>query len=250
MQFDWTTFALEIINFLVLLWILKRLLYKPVLGMLDARQQRISNQVLQAEEMHQEAEKLKVQYEGRITDWQTEQENMRLNLAQELARERIKQLAELKQSLADESVKERAREKALLALQEEQLTTQAKDQAYAATTAMLKRLATQEMTASIARVFEQDLFNLPEKERQLLSDSIVKYTNDGHLEIASAHPLDAFTQKRITSALSKVIPQAQSFSFIEKPELIAGLRISIGAHLLQVNLEDELAFFKGHTPHA
>ena len=38
MQFDWTTFVLEVLNFLVLLWILKRFLYQPVLDVLDARQ--------------------------------------------------------------------------------------------------------------------------------------------------------------------------------------------------------------------
>ena len=33
MAFDWTTFGLEIINFLALLWILKRFLYRPVLAL-------------------------------------------------------------------------------------------------------------------------------------------------------------------------------------------------------------------------
>ena len=37
MQIDWTTFALEIINFLVLVWILKRFLYRPVLDTLARR---------------------------------------------------------------------------------------------------------------------------------------------------------------------------------------------------------------------
>ena len=37
MELDWTTFVLEVINFLVLVWILRRYLYRPVLNTLAAR---------------------------------------------------------------------------------------------------------------------------------------------------------------------------------------------------------------------
>ena len=49
MQFDWTTFILEMLNFLVLVWILQRLIYRPVLAMLDARQQRLKDESGRAE---------------------------------------------------------------------------------------------------------------------------------------------------------------------------------------------------------
>ena len=37
MELDWSTFALEIINFLALLWILKRFLYRPILAVVAER---------------------------------------------------------------------------------------------------------------------------------------------------------------------------------------------------------------------
>ena len=37
MEVDWTTFALEIINFLILVWILKRFFYHPVLDIIARR---------------------------------------------------------------------------------------------------------------------------------------------------------------------------------------------------------------------
>jgi F-type H+-transporting ATPase subunit b len=114
MQFDWTTFFLEILNFLVLIWLLKRFLYKPVLRMLDARQKRIHDQVGQADSMRAEAENLKAEYASRINDWQHEQSANRQNLAQELAQEREKHMAELKQALNIEREKAKARENATL----------------------------------------------------------------------------------------------------------------------------------------
>ena len=46
MELNWTTFALEAVNFMVLVWILKRFLYKPVLA---AIAQRFSDCVLRDE---------------------------------------------------------------------------------------------------------------------------------------------------------------------------------------------------------
>ena len=66
MQFDWTTFVLEVLNFLVLLWILKRFLYQPVLEVLDARQARIKAEMAQAEKLQDDAAALGKQYAERL----------------------------------------------------------------------------------------------------------------------------------------------------------------------------------------
>ena len=80
MQFDWTTFILEILNFLVLVWILQRFIYRPVLAMLDARQQRIKDETGRAEQLRSDAEALRQQYESRLADWSREQESGRRQL--------------------------------------------------------------------------------------------------------------------------------------------------------------------------
>src|SRR5574343_2081822 len=99
MQFDWTTFVLEMLNFLVLVWILQRFLYKPVLSMLDARQQRIKDESARAAQLQNEAEALRKQYEQRLADWQQQQEEMRRQLEEELNQLRNNALESLKQTL-------------------------------------------------------------------------------------------------------------------------------------------------------
>lgn len=44
MHFDWSTFALQTVNFAILVWLLHRFLYKPVLGLVDARRAEIEKQ--------------------------------------------------------------------------------------------------------------------------------------------------------------------------------------------------------------
>lgn len=48
MQFDWWTLALQTINFAVLVWLLHRFLYKPVLRMIDARRAEVEKQYADA----------------------------------------------------------------------------------------------------------------------------------------------------------------------------------------------------------
>ena len=61
MEFDWTTFILEIINFLILVWILKRFLYRPVLGVVARRRAGIEKTLADARRIEAEAGELRQQ---------------------------------------------------------------------------------------------------------------------------------------------------------------------------------------------
>lgn len=55
MELNWTTFTLEIINFLALLWILKRFLYQPVRATLAQRRAGVERTLMQASAAQAEA---------------------------------------------------------------------------------------------------------------------------------------------------------------------------------------------------
>jgi F-type H+-transporting ATPase subunit b len=48
MHFDWSTLALQTVNFVILVWLLHRFLYRPVLRLLDARRAEIDKQYAEA----------------------------------------------------------------------------------------------------------------------------------------------------------------------------------------------------------
>jgi len=56
MLIDWFTVVAQAINFLVLVWLLKRFLYKPIVTAMDAREQKIASQLRDAERQKAEAE--------------------------------------------------------------------------------------------------------------------------------------------------------------------------------------------------
>ena len=42
MLIDWFTVGAQVVNFLILVWLLKRFLYRPILDAIDAREKRIA----------------------------------------------------------------------------------------------------------------------------------------------------------------------------------------------------------------
>jgi F-type H+-transporting ATPase subunit b len=50
-ELDWMTFVLEVINFLVLIWILNRLLYRPLMNVIAQRKAAIQKTLADAEEV-------------------------------------------------------------------------------------------------------------------------------------------------------------------------------------------------------
>lgn len=62
MSIDWITVAAQLINFLVLVWLLKRFLYRPILDGIDAREAEISARMSQATRERESAEAAEAEY--------------------------------------------------------------------------------------------------------------------------------------------------------------------------------------------
>ncbi|EIC30265.1 MULTISPECIES: F0F1 ATP synthase subunit delta [Methylomicrobium] len=252
MQLDWTTFILEILNFLVLVWILKRFLYRPVLDLLAARQQTLREAAEHAQKLCEEAETLRLQYESRLADWQRECENNRRQLSEELALARTREMDNIKKALAAEEEKLHARNEKLLASRESVLARSAVDQAYGQAAAMLNRMASPQLTHNIAGIFLEDVAALNEADRSALRKAAASLSADSLAAVVSAHPLDQDLQAAIRKALSGAAGQDLNLdsAFSEDPSLIAGLRAIVGECQMHANLADELAFFKRQANHA
>src|ERR1700687_1327815 len=57
MLIDWFTVGAQTLNFIILVWLLKRFLYKPILNAVDAREKRIAAELADADAKKAEAQK-------------------------------------------------------------------------------------------------------------------------------------------------------------------------------------------------
>jgi F-type H+-transporting ATPase subunit b len=244
MQIDWTTFFLEILNFLVLVWILKRFFYKPVLGILERRRAAVSAESEAAGRAKAEAEALKSDYESRLAEWERERTALHLKLNGEIAGERSRQLAALQESLAAEAEATRARARTETAEKEAACRVAARSEAFGAASAMLRRIASPALTGEILDAAIEDLRALDQADRTRLQQSLADLSPGDCVDVASAHPLESHQRARLKDALTAAIGAVPDIAFREDSSLIAGVRVAIGEYMLSADLAGELASFR------
>ncbi len=241
MQLDWTTFTFELINFLVLVWLLKHFLYRPVLEVMDRRQRAIRETVEAAEAQSREAQALQGRYQQSLEAWQQEQAQQQTQLQQTLAQQRREALAALEQELETEREKARvvsARE----AAQQRQLNEiQAVENGRRFAARLLRGVAGAEVEQGLIRLFLDELRHLPEERAQELRQRVRQ--EELQPQIESAFPLSEAMQAQLQQALEGLLDQAISPTYQQQPQLVAGVRVALGERVLEANVADELELF-------
>lgn len=241
MEFSWTTFALEIVNFLALVWILERLLYRPVLRAIDERRAAVEGTLAGARATQVEAEKLKRTYDDRMRDWAEERERAREGLAAELAVEKVRRLQALEAALEAERVRREAVARADETEARRVAESAARREGLGFASRLLARLAGPALEATVLAVALEDLLALPPERIEALRQAGIAAT--GRVEVTSGHELLPVEQERCAKALASVLGSTPEILYRVDATLLAGVRISIGPWVLCANLRDELDFF-------
>ncbi|MFW5986459.1 MAG: F0F1 ATP synthase subunit B [Halanaerobiales bacterium] len=104
-----TTMLWHVINFFVLLWLLKRYLYGPIKEILDKRAEKVKNEINEAEHKREEAGKLKEKYESELKKARREAQDI-IEKAENRARIKAKQIINEAQERADKIKEDRLEE--------------------------------------------------------------------------------------------------------------------------------------------
>ncbi len=241
MQLDWSTLLLEVINFLVLVWILKHFLYKPVLDAIARRKASIDKTLSDAKAKQAEAETLEQQYQNRLSDWEQEKDGLRRALTGELQVQRERLTEELQSALAKEREKENVLAQRRLAELETRASQKGSLQGVQFTERLLERIACAEVEAKLVKVALDDLPHLPDAQKEALRSA--SSDSQRAIKVTSAFPLPEKQRQAVIEGLKSATGPDVTFTFQEDAGLLAGVRISVGPWVLRANLQDELAFF-------
>jgi F-type H+-transporting ATPase subunit b len=241
-QLSWSTFVLEIVNFLVLVWILKRFLYKPVLDVIARRREAIGKTLSDAQDRLSKAQALESQYQNRLNEWGQEKQAAHEVLRREIETERGRLMAALMTSLDQEREKARVLEER----QRLEALRRNEEQAYrqGATFAgkLLARLAGPDLENRLLQTALEDLPTLPPERLEELRAAYTAVENP--VTVASAYPLSEEQRLRLQASFTKLLgPARATWDFCQDPNLVAGLRVNIGPWVLRANLQDELQYF-------
>ena len=110
MSIDWITVAAQIANFLVLVWLLKRFLYRPILDGIDAREQQITQRMEEAGRIRAQAEETEARLDAEIARLKAGREGVMNEVKAEAEAERDALLSGARERLeAEQAMREAAR---------------------------------------------------------------------------------------------------------------------------------------------
>ena len=104
MSIDWITVIAQIANFLVLVWLLKRFLYRPILDGIDAREAEIANRMQEAVTAKQASMEVTAQYHEKVQALEVAQSQMTDTIAKSAHKQRDGLMAEARQQIEQERV--------------------------------------------------------------------------------------------------------------------------------------------------
>jgi F-type H+-transporting ATPase subunit b len=153
MLIDWFTVGAQTLNFFILVWLLKRFLYKPILAAIDAREQKIAQKMDDAKQQQQEAQQQRDQFQQKNDDFAQKRVELLKQMNQEVSAERERLLKEARtaaETLSENQQKALQHEYQLLNADISRLTS---TEVFAITRKTLKDLADVSLEEKITTVF-------------------------------------------------------------------------------------------------
>ena len=241
MEFNLSTFVLEIINFLILIWILQRLFYKPLLEVITKRKQFIELSLSDAKNLQQQAEQQRTLYENRQKLWEQEKQAAITALHQQFEVERKTQLDRLNIDLEQERQKAKVTQSKQKQELQHQVEKQALQNGAKFAGILLQQSASPELETRLCTLLMDNLTILPDACKLCLTMFGAKKSVP--IKITSAYPLTAEMHQQLEQKLATLISSPINFQYHQDAALIAGLRMDIGAWVLNANLQHELIGF-------
>jgi F-type H+-transporting ATPase subunit b len=242
---NWFTVIAQIVNFLILVFLLKYFLYDRIVKAMDEREQRIQLRLKEAEAKKQEAGKEAEAFRAKNSDFDEKREEM-LSRAKEEAEARRKELTEEARQAVTKQ-----RSVWLEAIQRDKksfvqdLRKMAGSQVYTIARKAFRDLADEDVEQRTINAFLVHLNAMSKKTREAIATSIKESGNE--LIVRSAFEMPPKMREKITGSLRRKIADGIEIRYEAAPELIMGVELTIRGHKIAWSLEDYLDTLEEHA---
>lgn len=238
MEINWFTVIAQLINFFILVWLLKRFLYKPILNAIDERENKITAQLKAAQVTKEEARKEQEDFQQKNSRFD-EEKKKRMNKVVEdtdaAGQKLIEQAHEKAEALTAQLNKAREEEQHNQHLE---LNRKITEEVMAISRKTLTDLANIELEDQLVEVFIKRLKALNGKELKKLK--LAFESNKEHLLLRSAFSLPLKQQKMLKKVLDEALFINCTIKFEESPALIGGIELSTPAYKLAWSIAEYL----------
>jgi F-type H+-transporting ATPase subunit b len=224
MQISLWNLGLQTVNFLVLVFLLRRFLYQPVLAIIDERKQKVARELQVADQAKAEAAALRQQYQDKLESLEDEKQQI-LRAAQQQAESDAASLRKATESQLDEL---RSRQSSLLIREREEaeraLTSHALNIGLKlAEKLLLDEAIVRDPLSSLQTVLRR-LDALPLSERERLLSSLIQQG----AELVSVQAVSDVERVELQTKLSSWAGQSIALATRIDPSLVVGVEWRVG----------------------
>jgi F-type H+-transporting ATPase subunit b len=238
MLIDWFTVGAQALNFVILVWLMKRFLYKPILHAIDAREKRIATELADADAKKAEAQKERDEFQHKNEAFDQQRATL-LSQATDAAKAERQRLLDEARRAAD----------ALSAKRQETLRNDAHNlnqairrrtqrEVFAIARKALTDLATTSLEERLGEVFTRRLREIDGQAKAGLAEALK--TASAPALVRSAFDLPAEQRAAIQNALNETFSAEIHIRFETAPDLISGIELTTNGQKVAWSIADYL----------
>jgi F-type H+-transporting ATPase subunit b len=236
---DWFTVGAQALNFLILVWLLKRYLYQPILDAIDAREQRIAAELADADAKKTEARKERDEFQHKNEAFEQQRATLLSQATDEAKAERRRLLDEARQA-ADTLSAQRMQ---TLSNDSHQLNQAIRRRTQAEVFAIARKaltdLAMSSLEERMAEVFIRRLRALDGQAKEAFAKAL-KGSSEPAL-VRSAFDLPAEQRTAVQAALNETFSAEIQVTFETAPNLVSGIELTTNGQKLAWSIANYLA---------
>ncbi|HEV3436978.1 MAG TPA: F0F1 ATP synthase subunit delta [Gemmata sp.] len=239
MLIDWFTVGAQALNFLILVWLMKRFLYKPILQAIDAREKRIAMELADADTKKAEALKDRDEFQHKNEEFDQQRAALMSKATGEATVQRQRLLDEARKDVDELRAK---RQDALRNEQRnlsQEITRWTQKEVFAITRKTLADLANTSLEERMSEMFIHRLRALIGTAKEQLATALTTSTQPAR--VRSAFDLPSTQHAAIQKAINETFSADIHIQFETVPELVSGIELSSNGQKVAWSIAEYLA---------
>ncbi len=242
MQINWFTVIAQIINFLILVWLLKRYLYQPILKAIDEREKKIADQLHNAELKNAEALKEKEVFLQKNETFEAEKNERMNKVVLDTTETRKKLLEEARTEATELSAKLELANHEVLETKNLEISKKIEQEVLSIARKTLLDLASTSLEEQSVNVFIKRMKDFNASENL---NFIAAFKSEPKVaQINSAFDLSLTLRSEIQKSINAVIGAEIQFQFKVTPELISGIELTSNGYKIAWSISEYLSSFE------
>jgi len=247
MQIDWFTFGAQIVNFLILLALLKYFLYDRIIDAMDERKKTIALQIEEAENKKQEAEQERSSLQEKQKELESDRKKILDRAKKEAEEQREKLVRDAKADV--QSLRERWH----ASVQEErdsflrELRQQTAQEVYHIVRRVLNDLADADVHEQTTELFMERIRSGGTNGEGLDVKEVAAHEQVDAVTVRSSFDLSSGQRQKLTRIVHEVLGKEIAVDYETESSLIFGISMQVGSSRLEWNAEDYLESLEEKT---